>query len=249
MQALIEQHLAIARTQIAAKDNASALSEHLRPALELEPTNSAALALKRQAEDALESAVQAKRAARGTGPRLPPGEVEVPGIPQRQDESAAEYAARARRVQTAYNAGKASFDKNEYAAAINHFRAVEREQPRYQNVDSLLSETLTRQQNAVDEALTSGQQNEQAGKLHDARLWYQKALERDPGSTSARDKANQARARATAEANDLFTKASASEKLNEVDRAIQYYQQIVDMMLPGDEIRDRAAKRLEALKR
>jgi len=61
--------------------------------------------------------------------------------------------------------------------------------------------------------------------------------------------AARARARATAQANELFTKANAAEKLHDIGRAIQYYQQIFDMMLQGDEIRDKALKRIEALKR
>jgi tetratricopeptide (TPR) repeat protein len=151
-------------------------------------------------------------------------------------------------VQTGFDSGRASLEKNDFVAAINHFRAVDREQPKYQGVDTLLAETTSRQQKAVEEALQSGQQNEQAGKTRDARQWYQRALEVDPGSAPARERANQARARAVAAAEDLFTKANTAEKIQDVNRARQYLQQIVDTMLPGDEIRDRAAKRMEALK-
>jgi len=245
----VAQHLDEARVQIEEKEYSSALRDHLQPALELDPENTQALEMKHTAEEAI--AEEEKKGKRGQKPSSPPppaSDPDTPGIPHRQGESPADYATRVRRVQVAYSEGNASASKNEYDQALRHFRAVDRDQPHYQNVDSLISETLARQQKAVEEAVTSGQQNETAGKLRDARLWYQKALEIDPGSTAARDKANQARARATKAAEDLFTKASAAEKLGARNSAIQYYQQIIDTMLPSDEISDRAKRKLEALK-
>jgi tetratricopeptide (TPR) repeat protein len=249
---IVAQHIEDAKTQIAANDQAGALRDHIQPALELDPDNADALELKKQVEQAI-AAAQAqreKRAALKTDPAA--NEPETPGISRKTGESYADYAARAKRVQSAYADGKASFDRNEYGAALTHFRAVASDQPRYQNVDSLISETLARQQKAVDDAVTSGQQNENAGKFRDARLWYQKALDIDPTATAARTKAAAMRERMTADATTLFTKASAAEKIGEASTAASIYKQIVEMMLPGDEIRDRAdkaAKRLESTKR
>jgi len=245
----VAQHLEEARAQMTANDYAGALRDHVSPALELDPENAQALEMQRQANEAIAAAAASvQRPPRPPKPDATPTEAEVPGIPRRQNESPADYAARVKRVQTGFDSGRASLEKNDFAAAINHFRAVDREQPKYQGVDTLLAEATSRQQKAVEEALQSGQQNEQAGKTREARQWYQRALEVDPGSAPARERANQARARAVAAAEDLFTKANTAEKIQDVNRARQYLQQIVDTMLPGDEIRDRAAKRMEALK-
>jgi hypothetical protein len=97
--------------------------------------------------------------------------------------------------------------------------------------------------------MNSGQQNEQACKLRDARRWYQPALEIDPGATRAREKDTSLLSRMTPEATKLFDQASLAVKLQDRVRAIRLYQQVLEVMLPGDEISQRAATQLEALKR
>jgi tetratricopeptide (TPR) repeat protein len=247
-KALIEQNLADARSQISAGDYAGALREHLQPVLELEPENREALELKRRADEAITAAAQALKAKPVVKPEQPT-EVETPGIPRRSNEVWADYTARARRIQVALAEGKTSLDKQEFAAALNHFRAVERDQSNYQGVDLLIADALGKQQKAFEEAMNGGQLNEQAGKLHEARLWYQRALEVDPSSIPAREKNQLLLGRMTAEANKLFDRATFALKSQDTAGAIRQFQQILDLMLPGDEIREKAAKQLEVLKR
>jgi hypothetical protein len=242
-KALNDQDLADARAQIAAKEYAAALRDHLQPLLERDPENADALELKRQVDQAM---VAPKKAPPKTEA---PAEAETPGIPRRPNEPYADYQARAKRIQTALSDGKASLEKQEYAAAITHFRAVEREQPKYQGVDLLVAEAARQQQKALDEAIGNGQLGEQASKLGLARQWYQRAVEIDPGSTSAREKHASVLGRLNTEANKLFNQASFAQKSGDASGAIQKFQQVVDLMLPGDEIRARATKELEALKR
>jgi pSer/pThr/pTyr-binding forkhead associated (FHA) protein/tetratricopeptide (TPR) repeat protein len=251
-KAQIDDQLTEARAQMAAGDYAGAVRDHLQPVLDLDSGNIDALDLKRQAEEAIAAAAQAQKTVRVVVPKQEPppaAEVETPGIPRRDNEAWAEYTARVRRVQVAFSEGKSSLDKQEFAAALTHFRAVEHDQARYQGVDQLITEALGKQREAFDEAMTGGQQNEQAGKLHDARVWYQRALTIDPGSTRARDINASLLGRMNPEANKLFDQASLAAKLQEGDRAIRLYQQILELMLPGDEIREKAAKQLEVLKR
>jgi pSer/pThr/pTyr-binding forkhead associated (FHA) protein/tetratricopeptide (TPR) repeat protein len=245
----VAKYLADARIQMQAGDYAGALSDQLRPALELDPENTEALELKRQAEEVI--------AAPRPKPPKPPvpkpeetkPEAEAPGIPVRPNELAADYAARVRRVQTGLSEGKKSLDKQDFSAALTHFRAVERDQPDYQGVEALITEATTKQQKAFEEAMNGGQQNEQAGKLRDALLWYQRALEVEPSSTTARERAALLRTRLAAQANDLLTKANLAAKMQDSERAIRLYQQVIDLMPPGDDIREKAVQQLEALKR
>jgi tetratricopeptide (TPR) repeat protein len=251
---VIEQHLADARTQMGAGDYVGAVRDHLQSVLELEPENADALELKRQADEAAAAAAAAAAATQEKKTRVvaksdTAAEVETPGIPRRSNEPYAEYMGRVRRIQVALNEGKSAADKGDFIGAIGHFRSVERDQPRYQGVDLLMTETLAKQQKAVEDATNSGQQNEQAGKLKEARLWYQRALEIDPNATSAREKNATLLARMTSDATKLFDQATLAMKLQDTARAIRLYQQIVDAMLPGDEIRERAAKQMELLKR
>jgi hypothetical protein len=244
----IAQNLADARAKISAGNFTGALREHLQPVLELEPDNQEALQLKRQADEAIAAAAQAQKAKAVVKPEQPV-EPETPGIARRANEVYADYTARAKRIQTAFAEGKSSLDKLEYASALARFRAVERDQPKYQGVDLLIPETLAKQQKAVDEAMNNGQQNEQAGKLKVARQWYQRALEIDPGSTGAREKNQALAGRMTADANKIFDRATFALKAQDTAGAIRQFEQILELMLPGDEIREKAAKQLEALKR
>jgi tetratricopeptide (TPR) repeat protein len=145
--------------------------------------------------------------------------------------------------------GKTSLEKQDYAAALARFRAVDREQPRYLGVDGLIADAMSRQQKALDEAITGGQKNEQANKMKDARSWYLRALEIDPGSSVAKEKHAAVLGRMNSEALKTFNAASFLAKAQDPDRARRQYQEILDTMMPGDEIWERAKKASEALKR
>jgi tetratricopeptide (TPR) repeat protein len=249
---LIDQHLLAARAQIDARDYEGAVNEHLRPVLELEPENAAALAMKQDADEAIAVAAAAAAAAKSPAkPPPPPTEVdpETPGIPRRPDESRVEYDARVKRVQIEFANGKASLEKNEFVAALNHFRSVERDQPRYQGVDALITETTAKQRKVVEDDIKNGQTYEDSGRKRDARLFYRHALDADPSATVARNKETVLKAQMTEEANRIATRASTAAKLKQIAQAIELYQQIYDQMLPGDEARDNAAEKLKELKR
>jgi predicted component of type VI protein secretion system len=243
-RAIVDQHLAEARVKLDAKNFAGALNDNLLPALELEPENQTGLEMRKEAEAAL--AALAKPAVPKPAP--PAAAPETPGIPRRSDESQAEYAARVIRVQTEFADGKASLEKGEYVTAGNHFRNVQREQPGYQGVDAIITDTQARQRKAVEDAVKNGQTYESLNRKRDARLFYRQALTFDPSATVPRERENILKAQMTAEADKLATQASAAAKLGQVQKAIGLYQQIVDMMLPGDEAKDNAERQLRELK-
>jgi tetratricopeptide (TPR) repeat protein len=247
-KALNEQDLTAAREQMATGDFAAALRDHLQPVLEREPENAAALELKKQADDAIALAATT-RTAKNRAPKPEPTEPEAPGIPKKPGELGPDYVARVKLIQTALADGKSSLDKQDYVAALNRFRVVDREQPKYQGVDALIADATSRQQKATEVAVTSGQQNEQAGKLLDARRWYERALQIDPTSTSARERRASVVSRMNTEATKLYNAATFALKAQDTAGAIVKFQQVLDMLMPGDEIREKAAKELEALKR
>lgn len=243
---LNEQDLAEARALIAAGQKDAALRDHLQPLLERDPENVDALDLKKQLEQA--AAVAASK------PKLPPTptdpvEPAIAGITRRPNEIYADYQGRAARLQANFAEGKASLEKQDYAAALARLRAVDREQPRYQGVDGLITDATSRQQKALDEAISGGQKNEQANKMKDARLWYLRALEIDPGSTVAKERHASVIGRMNTEALKIFSAASFSAKARDLDRAQRQYQEILDTMMPGDEIYEKAKREMEALKR
>jgi tetratricopeptide (TPR) repeat protein len=243
---LNEQDLAEARALIDAGQKDAALRDHIQPVLERDPENVEALDLKKQIEQA--AAVAASK------PKPPPAPIEAPeppiaGITRRPNEIYADYQARAARLQATLAEGKASLEKQDYAAALARLRAVDREQPRYQGVDLLIADATNKQQKALDDAISGGQKSEQANNLRDARGWYKLATEIDPGSTVAKEKHAAVLGRMNTEALKIFNAASFSAKAHDFDRAQRQYQEILDTMMQGDEIYDKAKREMEALKR
>ena len=157
--------------------------------------------LEREPENAAGARAEAagRRSARGRPPRRrsaarppkpeQPAEVETPGIPERAGEAwAGLHGARRSRSRSTFADGKSSLDKQDYAAALARFRLVDRDQPKYQGVDALIADAVASSRKRSTRPINSGQQNEQAGKLIDARRWYQRALQIDPARPSAREK-------------------------------------------------------------
>jgi PAS domain-containing protein len=246
-KAVNEQDLAAAQEMIAAKNFAGAIRDHLQPLLERDPENVAALELKRQADDAIEAAAKSRKPA---APKpAEPAEVETPGIARKTGESFAEYSARVRQIQTNLAEGKTALDKQEYAVALARFRLVDRDAPKFQGVDALITDTAARQQKVVDTAIDNGQQNEAAGKLMEARRWYDAALQQNPSSVIAREKRAAVIIRMNAAAEQLFGQANFALKAQNPSQALKLFQQVYDSTMPGDEYREKAAKQLELLKR
>ncbi|HET6955878.1 MAG TPA: FHA domain-containing protein [Vicinamibacterales bacterium] len=244
-KALNEQDLQAARDMIAAGNLQGALRERVQPVLERDPENTIALDLKRTTEETL-----AARAAKPKPTPKPeaPAEPETPGIARKTGEAYAEYQARVRGIQVNMTEGRAALDKGEYAVGLARLRLVDRDAPNYQGAAALIADGTAKQQAAVDKAIDSGQQNEAAGKLMDARRWYEQALQINPSSVIAREKRAAAALKMNQAAGDLFAQGTAALKTGNTQLAKRIFQQVYDQTLPGDEFRDKATKQLELLK-
>jgi predicted component of type VI protein secretion system len=252
----IERYLSVAREQIANKDYDAALSS-LNSALEIEPTDPGARALKQEAETARAALVTppprpalpperitAKPPAR---PPTPVDAVLVEGIPRAPGESAGDYNVRARRVQDNYGRAKASLEKKDYHAAIDSLSAVEREQPGYQNAGALLLQTRTELHETAREAMDNAAKNEAAGEWYAALQWYRHA-EQFESTPELLQRTRVAQDRVIKEAYSAFDRANALRKLNETAKAILQYQKVRDWLPPDDEKRQEALKQLQVLK-
>ena len=241
----IDRHLADARAAIESRDYDAALVDHVSPVLELDPANAEALELKRQI-DAAKAAAAAPPAV--ASKPAPPVEPETPGIPRRAGEGSTEYTARVARVKTNFFEGNRNLERQDYANALLRFEAVERDQKGYQGVDSLITDTVNRRRQAVEDAIDNGQKNEAAGKLSDALKWYQQAIRFDANSTSAHEKAQAITERLTKDGLDAFTRAEVFRKRNDFAKAIEFYKQAADLLPSGHEKSREAQQWLEKLK-
>ena len=254
----IQARLAEAQTAINDGDYRTALRDHVLPVLDViaelvlagagadfDAENQQALELKKQAEARRPPAPVVVDAS--PPPQLP--DCERSGIPKRPNESCTEYNARASGLIVNFQEGSRYLDIPDYANALARFRLVDSAQKGYRNVDALIAEATEKQRRALEIAINGGQQNEQAGNLRDARTWYQQAMAIDPGSATARDRHAAVLNRMNAEASKLFVTASTNKKLQNREAARKQFQQIVDTMLPADDIRIKAEQELEGLKR
>ncbi|MEP7306581.1 MAG: FHA domain-containing protein [Acidobacteriota bacterium] len=258
------EHLAEARKQMDDHDYRGAVRDHLAPVLDViaqlavagaevdfDTENGEVIELKKQAE--------AGRAPSPAPPPPPPGPPppdcgERSGISRRLNEPCADYERRAQGMIVNFQEGRRYVDIPDYPNALARFRLVDGAQKGYMGVDTLITETIEKQRKALENALNGGQQNEQAGNLRDARTWYQTAVAVDPNSIAARDRLASLLTRMKAEASKLYTTASATWKLSNKDArsresAVRQFQQVVELTLPGDEIRIEADKKLEEIKR
>jgi hypothetical protein len=244
-KAINEQALQAARDMIAAGNYAGALRDQLQPLLERDPENAAALDLKKQIEETL-----AARAAKPKPVPKPeaPVEVETPGVARKAGEGYPEYLARVKGLQVNVTEGKNALDKNEYALALARFRVVERDAPKFLGVDALIADATAKQQAAVDKAIDSGQQNETAGKLMDARRWYELALRYNPSSVIAREKGAAVALKTNQAAAETYNQATAALKTQNMPLAKRLFQEVLDKTMPGDEYREKASKQLELMK-
>jgi hypothetical protein len=244
-KALNEQDLQAARDMIVAGNYTGAVRDHLQLVLERDPENTAALDMKRQAEEA-----NAARAAKPKPVPKPeaPVEVETPGIARKAGEGYPEYQARVKGIQVNLAEGKTALDKGEFGLALARFRLVERDAPKYLGVDTLIAEATAKQQAAVDKAIDSGQQNERAGNLMTARQWYEQALQLNAGSVVAREKRAAVVIKMNQAAAEIYNQATAALKTQNISLAKRLFQEVFDKTVPGDEYREKASKQLELMK-
>ena len=248
-QIAIDKHLTDVVDQMNRQEFDAAIRDHLDPVLALDPQNAEATRLKTQALD--EMAKIAKNAKPPPTPRAPKAAevavVPVPGIPRLANEAPREYTDRAKRILDKYAAGKRELELKQFAAAINSFQAVEQDLANYSDVRTLLADATTQRSAAVREAMDSGAQNENAGRLAVALQWYQRAQLYDPASPAA-EKVRTVRDRMVKDAGALFEKAETLENLRKTADAIKLYQQIVDSLPDGLDLRDKAQQKLKVLR-
>ena len=248
-KALNERDLTAAREQMAAKNYAAALSEHLQPLLERDPESVEGRDLKRQADEAMAALEAAARGPKKQTKDQQSAEVETAGISRKPGEAYTDYTARVRQIQSALAEGKNALDKQEYVTALARLRPVERDAPKYQAADTLVAETIAKQKNAVELAIDNGQQNEGQSKLQEARRWYEIALKHDPASILASEKRAEVMTLMNVAAEKLYAQATAAVKMGATAQAKRLFQQVYDSTMPGDEYREKAAKQLELMSR
>ena len=241
----IDQSLANARAALERKEYDVVLSE-AAAVLELDAVNPDALDLKRQAEEAKAGETRTTTTVKPPTDK-PPTVTPVPEIPVRTGETQVDYDARVLRIKTNYGDGVRSIERQDFATGFAKYEAVRRDQPGYQQIDTLIAEGHDKQRKSVEDAIAQGQKSEQEGKLADAKRWYERARGYDPNSAAARDRLAALQERAAKAGMDAYLEAGTYRKRSLNARAIELYKVAVDLLPNGPEKTD-AQQWLEKLK-
>src|SRR5262245_59018639 len=226
---VIDQHVLAARDALERRDFDAVLTE-AAAVVELDPTNQEAADLRRQAEEGKAATPPVPTSSTPKPPKPPKEEPiqEVSGIPKRTTETQPDYDARVLRIKTNYGDGVRSIERQEFSAGIAKFEAVKRDQPGYQEIDTLIAEAHDKQRKAVDDAIAQGQKSEQEGKYGDARRWYERARGIDASATSARDRLIALQEKTAKAGMDAYNEAGVYRKRSLNARAIELYKLAVD---------------------
>lgn len=184
-----------------------------------------------------------------TAKPVPPPEPETPGIARRTGEEYVVYLSRVKRVQNEYAAGNTALGKEEFTSALAHFQSVQKDQPKYQNVEQLIADATEKRRVALNEALDGGQKNEAAGNLKAARSWYQRAVHVDASSAQANEKLASVTKTVLGKARELLNTAGYHKKTGSRALATKYYQDAKALVEPTDTEHAEADRGLEELKK
>lgn len=150
------------------------------------------------------------------------------------------------RLKPQYLAAKSTLDSGDLVGAIAQLEALQREQPGYLDVATLLADAQNRRQADARQALDVAAKAEQSGALTAALQAYERAQKLEPSRTvderiaHLRDRMQQEGAKAYADARKLDAFAKTAE-------AIASYQRAIALLPPDDPRRKEAATRVEVL--
>lgn len=245
-QDIVAGYLEAAQFAIDDRDYAAA-ADDIDAALELDPNNTDLLGKKKQIQDLQAAPPPVVKPAAPPKPAAPEIQ-EAPGIPRRAGESATEYNARVARIKENMSAGMTALDRSDFVGALTRFRAVERDQKGYFNIETLIADAEAKQKSAVETAINNGQQNERAGQLVNAVRWYERAAQIDPNSAAAQERLTNVAERRTKEGMAALSRADVFRKRNNTAKALEAYQQAADLLPSTNDKKAEAQQWVEKLK-
>ena len=223
----IQELLVLAQSEMDAQNYDTAMG-NVDQALAIDPGSVDALNLKQIINKKANPTTSVKPTIDPIAPR--------PGIPPKPGETRAEYRQRAERIESNYADGRTALGREQFAAALESFGNVERDQLHYMDLDSLVEGTKARQQNAVATAMTNGQQDQERKGFKEARDWYERALALDPTSAQARERLTKVLPLLFQQASALLNKSTLQMKLGDAGAAKVGFQEVMKLLKPDDDL-------------
>jgi tetratricopeptide (TPR) repeat protein len=169
-------------------------------------------------------------------------------LARKPGESVEEWHTRDRGVATRYDRAKAEAESDSFQAAIKDLRDLQREEPNYLNVPTLLQRVQGRARSAAQGAIDQGASLEKQGQLPEALQQYRRALAADPSVPGAEDSIQKVQARMKADGAEAYNKAMTYYTLARYSQAIPLFEQAVKLLPDGDPDKKTAQDKLAEAK-
>lgn len=245
---MIAFYLAEGRALVEKGEYERAISDHLDWLLVIDRNHAEALALKARAEEALRAGpvptpapVAEVTPTPAATPTPAPRRTVDPAVQRRNAE-----------LQRRYNEAMAAFNAGEFTLAIAGFEGIMRDEPGYRQTAEFIAKSRDAVREAAMTAYTQAAAAQERGEWKAAIAGYTRAIQTAAqidevikGAAEARTKA-QEHMKALAE--DALRRARQYDAVGRTREAIEAYEQVVDLLPPGDPSRKVAADRLAALR-
>ena len=246
----LQDHLAKARSQLVAKefDDASAEADAV---LAIDPANVEAQQIKANAT------AERQRAATPPPPSPPPAVPKTttppaqnppftpPLVPRRAGESQEDWVARGKRTQDRYDAARAAFTAGQFQNAFNALTTLQRDEPSYRDVPTLLIQARNGMLTAVQPLLDGAAKAENAGELSAALAHNQRA---QPMGASVSGDIDRVHGKMKVAGTRAFADAKQAYALGRIKDALPLYECDNEDLTDDDPNRRAAKERLDALR-
>jgi tetratricopeptide (TPR) repeat protein len=139
--------------------------------------------------------------------------------------------------------------EGDFQAAIRDLGALQREEPNYLDVPSLLQRAQGRARAAVQKAMEQGAALEMQGQLPEALQEYRRAQQIDPSASGAEESIRRVATQMTADGTTAFNNATSYYILARYSQAIPLLEKAVKLLPDGDPNKKTAQDRLDEIKR
>jgi hypothetical protein len=247
----LRNHLTQAKKLLENNDPDAALTE-LDQVTQIDPSNAEASDLKARAQEL-------KRPPPDPAPpsppahKPPPARSDLPSGPppvlaRKPGESQEEWAARDRQIAARYERAKAEVEVD-FQAAIRDLGALQREEPNYLNVPSLLQRAQARARAAVQAAMDQAATLEMQGQLPEALQQYRRAQQVDPSTSGLEDSIRRVVMQMREEGTAAYNSATSYYMLARYPQAVPLLEKAVRLLPDGDPNKKIAQDRLDDIKR
>ena len=232
-----------------------ALSDYLKPILQVDSSHAKALELQKRAADLITRAQEADLQARAK-PRSPKGPTPAEinkqlqarnPLPQRPDESQEEWIKRNERAAADYQAGLAQLSDHNCVEAKKIFSELSKREPSLADPRQRLQEATENCIASGQAAITQGLQKEASGDLVGAATDFAaaKRYEHPDADRMLNDNLNQRRKRSL----DSISQAKIHAFRGLYSEALKQYEEVTRLLPASDKEHQFAAEQIELLKR